>query len=83
MSATFGLGAVVLLEAQLEFLHVGDRGRYASWGQVMSDVRDRPDAYWLLLFPGLFLVITLVASNLVGEALRDALDPRALQKKRR
>lgn len=40
----------------------------------MSDVRDRPDAYWLLLFPGLFLVITLVASNLVGEALRNALD---------
>jgi hypothetical protein len=39
----------------------------------MSDVRDRPDAYWLLLFPGLFLVISLVASNLVGEALRDAL----------
>lgn len=83
VSATFGLGAVVLLEAQLDFLHVGDRGRYASWGQVMSDVRDRPDAYWLLLFPGLFLMITLVASNLVGEALRDALDPRELQRKRR
>ena len=77
VSATFGLGAVVLLEAQLDFLRVGDRGRFASWGQVMSDVRDRPDAYWLLLFPGLFLLATVVATNLVGEGLRDALDPRA------
>lgn len=80
VSATFGLGTVVLLEAQLDFLHVGDRGRYASWGQVMSDVRARPDAYWLLLFPGIFLLVTLLASNLVGEALRDALDPRATAK---
>jgi len=82
VSATFGLGAVVLLEAQLEFLHVGDRGRFASWGQVMSDVRERPEAYWLLFFPGVFLLVTLIASNLVGEALRDALDPRAFSKKR-
>lgn len=83
VSATFGLGAVVLLEAQLDFLRVGDRGRYASWGQVMSDVRQRPEAYWLLFFPGVFLLVTLVASNLVGEALRDALDPRAFSRKRR
>lgn len=83
VSATFGLGAVVLLEAQLDFLRIGERGRYASWGHVMSDVRERPDAYWLLLFPGLFLLVTLVASNLVGEALRDALDPRAMREKRR
>lgn len=83
VSATFGLGAVVLLEAQLDFLHIGSRGRYASWGQVMSDVRERPDAYWLLLFPGLFLLVTLVASNLVGEALRDALDPRVTKHRRR
>jgi peptide/nickel transport system permease protein len=81
VSATFGLGAVVLLEAQLDFLRVGDRGRFASWGQVMSDVRDRPDAYWLLLFPGLFLLATVVATNLVGEGLRDALDPRAQRKR--
>lgn len=82
VSATFGLGAVVLLEAQLDFLRVGDRGRYASWGQVMSDVRDLPQAYWLLFFPGVFLLVTLVAGNLVGEALRDALDPRATTKRR-
>lgn len=81
VSATFGLGAVVLLEAQLDFLRVGDRGRFASWGQVMSDVRERPEAYWLLLFPGLFLLLTVVAANLVGEALRDALDPRAVKKR--
>ncbi len=81
VSATFGLGAVVLLEAQLDFLRVGEAGRFASWGQVMSDVRDQPTAYWLLLFPGLFLLVTVVATNLVGEALRDTLDPRALRRR--
>ncbi len=79
VSATFGLGTVVFLEAQLEFLRVGDSGRWASWGQVMADVRTHPQAYWLLLFPGVFLLLTVIASNLVGEALRDALDPREVR----
>jgi peptide/nickel transport system permease protein len=75
--ASVGVGAVVLTEASLDFLRVGTPAGAASWGETMSQFRDAPDAWWLLAFPGLLLVITIVAFNLMGEAIRNALDPRA------
>jgi peptide/nickel transport system permease protein len=77
VAAAVGISAVVLTEASLDFLRVGVPGAAASWGETMSQFRDAPHAWWLLAFPGLLLVATVIGHNLVGDALRDALDPRA------
>ena len=71
-----GVPAVVLIEASLDFLRVGAPAGAPSWGETMSEFRDAPHAWWLLLFPGMFLFVTVVAMNLVGEARRESLDPR-------
>lgn len=70
-----GVSAVVLTEASLDFLRVGTPANAASWGETMSQFRDS-HAWWLLAFPGVLLVATIVAYNVMGEALRNALDPR-------
>ena len=72
-----GVPAVILIEASLDFLRVGETAGAVSWGETMSEFRDAPGAWWLLAFPGLFLFLTVMALTLVGEARRDALDPRA------
>ncbi len=77
VTAAMGISAVVLTEASLDFLRVGPPGGAASWGETMSEFRDAPHAWWLLAFPGVLLVATVIAYNLLGEAVRDALDPRA------
>lgn len=77
VAAAVGVGAVVLTEASLDFLRVGTPSGSASWGETMSQFRDAPTAWWLLACPGAFLVVTIVAYNLMGEALRGLLDPRA------
>lgn len=77
VTAAVGVSAVVLTEASLDFLRVGVPAGAASWGETMSELRDAPGAWWLLAFPGAMLVLTIVACNLIGEALRSALDPRA------
>jgi peptide/nickel transport system permease protein len=74
--AAFAVAWVALLEATVDFLRVGSPDRAASWGAVMGDARAHAQAWWLLVFPGAALLATLIASNLVGEAARDALDPR-------
>jgi peptide/nickel transport system permease protein len=76
VAATVGISAVVLTEASLDFLRVGSPAGAASWGETMSQFRDAPAAWWLLAFPGALLVITIVSCNVMGEALRSALDPR-------
>lgn len=77
VAAAVGVSAVVLTEASLDFLRVGLPGGAASWGETMSEFRDAPHAWWLLAFPGALLVVTVIAYNLLGEAVRDAFDPRA------
>jgi peptide/nickel transport system permease protein len=77
VAAAVGVGAVVLTEASLDFLRVGTPAGAASWGETMSQFRDAPAAWWLLLFPGVLLVVTIIAYSLMGEALRSALDPRS------
>lgn len=77
VAATFSLAAVILIEASLDFLHLGARLQATpSWGQILGDARTESGAFWLLFFPGMALLATVLALNLVGEALRDALDPR-------
>lgn len=67
----------ILIEAALSFLGLGVPQSTPSWGQMLSDASGIfEEAWWLMLFPGLFLVATTLAFNLLGDGLRDALDPR-------
>jgi peptide/nickel transport system permease protein len=67
----------ILLEAALSFLGVGVQGGTPSWGAMIADaIGVFPDAWWFMLFPGLALLITVLAFNLVGDGLQDALNPR-------
>ena len=69
--------ANILLEAALSFLGVGVGGGTPSWGGMISEATSLfPDAWWFMLFPGLALLFTVLAFNLVGDGLQDALDPR-------
>ncbi len=68
----------ILFEASLSYLGLGVNGDTASWGGLLNDAQRYYDvAWWLMLFPGLFLVLTTLAFNLLGDGLRDALDVRA------
>ena len=77
VAATLGIGNVVVLEASLSYLGIGVRPPHASWGNIIEDGADQiGSAWWIALFPGLAILVTVVAFNLLGDALRDALDPR-------
>lgn len=77
VSATLGIGNTILLEAGLSFLGLGVQPPTASWGNIINDGRGvLLDAWWIATFPGLAIVITVVCFNLLGDGLRDALDPR-------
>lgn len=78
VSAALGIGHMMLLEAGLSFLGVGVQPPVPSWGNMIADGRDQlTTALWTSLFPGLAIAITVMALNAVGDAARDALDPRA------
>lgn len=77
VAATLGVGNVIILEAGLSFLGIGVPQPQASWGNIILDGFDYlASAWWVSLFPGLAIVATVMAFNIVGDALRDALDPR-------
>ena len=77
LAATLGIGNVIVLEAGLSFLGLGLEPPTPSWGSMVADGRDLLlNAWWISTFPGLAIVLTVVAFNLVGDGLRDALDPR-------
>jgi len=77
IAATLGVGNVIVLEAGLSFLGLGLQPPTPSWGSMVSEGRAfMIDAWWIATFPGLAIVLTVVAFNLVGDGLRDALDPR-------
>jgi ABC-type dipeptide/oligopeptide/nickel transport system permease subunit len=76
VAMVFGVASVVLVEAAVDFLRVGSPDTIASWGEAMGEARAHADAWWLIAFPGVALLTTLIACILVGEAARDALDPK-------
>jgi peptide/nickel transport system permease protein len=77
VTAAFAVGAAIALEAALSFLGLGVRPPVASWGGLLADARVHVDrAWWLALFPGMALFLTVLGCNLVGEGVRDLLDPR-------
>jgi peptide/nickel transport system permease protein len=77
VSATLGVGGAVLTESALSFLGLGVQPPSPSWGNILSIGRDYMHiAWWLSLFPALAILVTVLAFNLLGEGLRDVLDPR-------
>lgn len=77
VSATFGIAGAILLESALSFLGLGVPPPTPSWGAILMQAHDYVDfAWWLIIFPGFAIFITVTAYNLVGEALRDAIDPK-------
>jgi peptide/nickel transport system permease protein len=79
VAAALGVGNVIVLEAGLSYLGAGVQAPHASWGNIIRDGSvDLGGLWWMSLFPGLAIVGTVLACNLLGDALRDALDPRQL-----
>ncbi len=77
VAATLGVGQIVLVEAGLSFLGVGVRRPIPSWGIMIAESRDlMVTAPWTAAFPGLAIVVTVLAFSLLGDALRAALDPK-------
>ena len=77
VSATLGVGDVILLEAGLSFLGLGVQPPTPSWGGMIFDARPvLESAPWVGIFPGVLITLTVLATNLVGDALRDAFDPQ-------
>jgi peptide/nickel transport system permease protein len=75
--ATLGIGNTILVEASLSFLGLGVQAPTPSWGNMIADGRDALiNAWWIATFPGLAIVATVTAFNLLGDGLRDAMDPR-------
>jgi len=81
--ATFDVGRIIILESTLSFLGLGVQPPTPSWG---SDLRDAAayvrQAWWTSVFPGLAIMVVVLGVNLVGDALRDALDPRTQSRAR-
>ena len=77
VSATFGVAGAILVESGLSFLGFGVPPPTASWGEVLKQSQSYVDfAWWLVVFPGLAIFLTVTAFNVVGDGLRDAMDPR-------
>jgi peptide/nickel transport system permease protein len=79
VAATLGIANVIVIEAGLSYLGIGVRPPLPSWGNMIQDgVSQIATVWWVSLFPGLAIVATVMAFNIIGDGLRDALDPRQL-----
>src|SRR5690242_2565967 len=75
--ATLGVGAAILISATLSFLGLGSQPPTAEWGRMLSEGRQYlREQWWIATFPGLAIMLTVLALNMLGDGLRDALDPR-------
>jgi peptide/nickel transport system permease protein len=79
VTATLAVGNVIALEAGLSYLGIGAREPTPSWGSIFFDgINFFAGNWWVALFPGVAIFITVLAFNVLGDALRDVLDPRHL-----
>jgi len=77
VAATLGVGSAILVESALSFLGIGVQPPTPSWGGILAAGKDNIEiAWWLSFFPGFAILITVLGYNLLGEGLRDVLDPR-------
>jgi peptide/nickel transport system permease protein len=75
--ATLGIGGAILTESALSFLGIGVQPPTPSWGNILTQAKDNIEvAWWLSLYPGLAIFLTVMGYNLFGEGLRDIFDPR-------
>lgn len=82
VSATLGVGGAILVESALSFLGIGVQPPTPSWGNILMDGKSTLGvAWWLTIFPGVFITLTVLAYNLLGEALRDMLEPRLKERR--
>jgi peptide/nickel transport system permease protein len=80
VSSILGIASAVLVESGLSFLGLGVQAPQASWGNILTDGKEYIQfAWWLSLFPGLAILITVLGYNLLGDGLRDAYNPRSSQ----
>jgi peptide/nickel transport system permease protein len=76
VSIVLGIAAAILTESSLSFLGIGVPAEVVTWGSILNEARSNSFAWWLAVFPGAAIFLAVVAYYLVGEGLRDALDPR-------
>ena len=80
VAMTLGIPAAILTESGLSFLGLGVQPPYATWGNILNEGKDAIElAWWLSVYPGLAILVTVLSYNLLGEGIRDALDPRLRQ----
>jgi len=79
VSSTLGLASAILTEAYVSFLGLGVQPPTASWGNMLTSAQSfiQRGAWWMWVFPSLFIVFTILCINLMGDGLRDAFDPRS------
>ena len=76
VAVVLGIATAILTESSLSFLGIGVPAELVTWGSILNEARSNTFAWWLAVFPGGAIFVAVVAYNLVGEGLRDALDPR-------
>ena len=80
VAMTLGIPAAILTESGLSFLGLGVRPPYATWGNILNEGKEVIElAWWLSVYPGVAILVTVLSYNLLGEGIRDALDPRLRQ----
>jgi len=80
VAMTLGIPAAILTESGLSFLGLGVQPPHATWGNILNEGKDAIEiGWWLSVYPGLAILVTVLSYNLVGEGIRDALDPRLRQ----
>ena len=79
VAVAFGIAGAILLESSLSFLGLGVRPEDVTWGSMITGARGYFKAWWLAIFPGLAIFLTVTIFNLLGEGLTDAMDPRLKQ----
>jgi len=83
VSATLSVGGAILVESALSFLGLGVQIPTPSWGNILTAGKNYIDyAWWLTLFPGLAILVTVLSFNLIGEGLREVLDPKLRESRR-
>jgi peptide/nickel transport system permease protein len=84
VSAVLGIAGAVLVESALSFLGIGVQPPTPSWGNILTLGKDNIEiAWWLSVFPGLAILITVLGYNLLGEGIRDSIDPRLWEGERK
>src|SRR5687768_10578597 len=80
VAMTLGIPAAILTESGLSFLGLGVQPPYATWGNILNEGKDTIEiGWWLSFYPGVAILLTVLSYNLLGEGIRDALDPRLRQ----